>query len=1385
MAISDAQKVDYLLKKIGYGISKTDTSTNKSPANESVASPLLLRGDNLYAQSDQISVVGTLPSSNSSVVTVYRDSLSSAVLAVNDGTAATNRTWKTNLTDWIGPEFGSGYAVKVYTGTVQTAANASSGTSLPVDGSGNNDSWFFDYQSGVLNFADTNVPSSIAAQVWVVGARYTGQKGVNSLLGATTVSTANVSLYDNVTAYTTNQTFYPQFSNISTTGNSQTGVSSSFGFNPSTGTITATVVNAAHNGSIGATTPNTAVFTTATTGGLQAVAIGNATPGTGAFTTLTASGATTVTSSTASTSTGSGALVVTGGTGIGGNLYVGGITALNGNVTIGGNLTVTGNSVSIGASTLSIQDPIISLNTPSDLTPLTVLTTSDIGVKMHYYDTSDQHAFLGRAVDTGYLEWYARGNDTANVFTGTVYGTVKTGGLWLNNTTVATGTTSGTAGALYVAGGAGIAGNVYIGSGLQATAIGNVTPGSGAFTTASTTGNLTVGGNIAVTGNIVPSANITYSLGTSSSRFKDIWLSGQTEYLGGAVIGEDASGNLTLTASGGNRISIVNTAANSVVMTGNVVAPYHLGNIVGTIGTISVATIGGLQAQAIGNVTPGTGVFTTGTFNTATTGGLQAVAIGNVTPGSGAFTTVTTSSTITSTGNIVAQSGTASTSSTTGALVVNGGAGITGNINAGISSSIHILQGNLLIGLGSPASADTPFTINQNSDTPILAPNAISHVSVVTGKPGFYGIDTFGTFGTGFTGGFLTRRARGTSTSPTAVQIGDYLGQISFRGYGATGYTSGVLPSGLRVGATDNFTDSAQGTFLELLTVPAGTTSASPVVFVEHNGNVVLNSTTQSTGAVTGALVVKGGVGIGANLNVTGNLTVNGGGTSVFLSNVDVQTTLYGRGVYDNGTRVASTSGGPGNVSIVGGNVTLPLTGPGAVQTGSGSQVPVITTDAYGRISSITTALVSTAVANTALYASTTQYTTNQTFYPMFSNLSTTGNTTHGVATTITFNPGTGALGTTLLNTSGVITSSGNIVAASGTNSTSATTGAITIAGNGGLGVTGNAFFGNSVTINSTQTAGQDFIVRGKNSSTTLWVRPSATYDQVLIGGNATPSTFYSGAALQINTTDSLLLPVGSTAQRPSGAGFTDTTGMLRYSTTTGAIEWYTGSAWQSASTQFTLISDDQFNGDGSTVAFTMGAASTTSAAIVSINGVIQIPTLAYSCSSTTLTFTEAPASGDVIDVRRLTTTQSVTSIASTNGYMQFVTDNSGAYVYIGSAGSTATTYWDTAGAKVSALANTAVASANTATTIDTMATGTYRSAKYIIQATNGANYQVMEALMISNGTTATVLAYGTVQTNGNLGVVTATQSGSDALLQFVAANSSTNVRITKDYLLI
>ena len=191
MAISETQKVDYLWKKLAYGLSKTDTNANKRATNESIASPLLLSGENVWSQSNLIPA--TIPGSSSGVVTVYPTSSPDETTA--DTSATTNRTWKTGLTDWISPEFGSTYLVKVYIHTAgQSGSAASSGTQVFGAGSGNDDEWFFDYQSGILHFIGTNLPSGISGKsVYVSGARYTGIKGVAVPGAGATFTTLSVS----------------------------------------------------------------------------------------------------------------------------------------------------------------------------------------------------------------------------------------------------------------------------------------------------------------------------------------------------------------------------------------------------------------------------------------------------------------------------------------------------------------------------------------------------------------------------------------------------------------------------------------------------------------------------------------------------------------------------------------------------------------------------------------------------------------------------------------------------------------------------------------------------------------------------------------------------------------------------------------------------------------------------------------------------------------------------------------------------------------------------------------------------------------------------------------------------------------------------------------
>ena len=51
MAVSNDQIIDLLYKQ-AFGVTKTDTETNKSPSNESIPSPLLNRGDTAWTQAD-------------------------------------------------------------------------------------------------------------------------------------------------------------------------------------------------------------------------------------------------------------------------------------------------------------------------------------------------------------------------------------------------------------------------------------------------------------------------------------------------------------------------------------------------------------------------------------------------------------------------------------------------------------------------------------------------------------------------------------------------------------------------------------------------------------------------------------------------------------------------------------------------------------------------------------------------------------------------------------------------------------------------------------------------------------------------------------------------------------------------------------------------------------------------------------------------------------------------------------------------------------------------------------------------------------------------------------------------------------------------------------
>lgn len=110
-----------------------------------------------------------------------------------------------------------------------------------------------------------------------------------------------------------------------------------------------------------------------------------------------------------------------------------------------------------------------------------------------------------------------------------------------------------------------------------------------------------------------------------------------------------------------------------------------------------------------------------------------------------------------------------------------------------------------------------------------------------------------------------------------------------------------------------------------------------------------------------------------------------------------------------------------------------------------------------------------------------------------------------------------------------------------------------------------------------------------------------------------------------------IVMPTGSTAQRPSTA----INGTFRYNTDTGKFELYQNGSWINPTSRGKVtITKDTFTGDGSTLNYTLSQVPNDANGIqVLIGNVHQNPGVAYTVSTSTLSFTSAPNLGQTIEV--------------------------------------------------------------------------------------------------------------------------------------------------------
>ena len=294
-------------------------------------------------------------------------------------------------------------------------------------------------------------------------------------------------------------------------------------------------------------------------------------------------------------------------------------------------------------------------------------------------------------------------------------------------------------------------------------------------------------------------------------------------------------------------------------------------------------------------------------------------------------------------------------------------------------------------------------------------------------------------------------------------------------------------------------------------------------------------------------------------------------------------------------------------------------------------------------------------------------------------------------------------------------------------------------------------------------------------------------------GANANVNINPTGSGIvAINSNSALLLPVGTSSNYP----VTPISGMVRWNSTLGYLEVYTGIKWEAVGIEggTTAVISDVFNtGDGNNTQFILSQNNTTSGALVSVNGVLQLPTTSYIISGNVITFNEAPLSTDIIEVRQYVPSTTVGQILNGNAEIQTVYINGIATSQFINDGLTTLTV-DSANVNVlntlqvskPIVANVSNTAVNSSTVlINSFLPTLYRTAKYIINASNyGSNYfQSSEALVVHNGSTANISVYANTTVGTSIFTLSANIYNSNVSLWATTTTNGNNIKVSATYI--
>ena len=619
-----------------------------------------------------------------------------------------------------------------------------------------------------------------------------------------------------------------------------------------------------------------------------------------------------ISSSTASTSSITGALTVTGGVGMGGNLYIGSTTesilTTNGSIVVSGGMGIAkninmGGNLKIGAGSIS-----------TDLSSGSIIVSGGAAI------TGNLN--IGGARTVIYSTESSISSTTGAL---TISGGLGMGGnLYVGSTQESSSTTIG---AIVVSGGMGIAKNTNIG--------GDVKMGRNSTSFDLSSGSIIVSGGAAITGNvnIGGARTVIYSTAASTSS-----TTGALTISGGLGMG----GNLYV----GSTQESSSTSIGSLVVSGG-------------MGIAKNTNIGG---NLIVNKTEESTTTTNGSFVTYGGAGIG----GKLNIG----------------GNTKINASSASISTDTGALVVTGGVGMGGNLYvggiltcAGLSSTIFNSPNNVLTTTNTPAYyllgrlSGKNFKLEIISGANATITNTQAEIYTISGI-----ISTDGSLSASYyTNGqnlvidniYFNKIGSGSgSTYDIYIRTTtNYAIQCHFNVYNINGNWT-VNPT-LNTPIISGTVTALTATWITLenylrITSPATSTSSNNGAFVVVGGvgiggNVNIGSSAISTDLSSGSFITKGGAAIAGNVNIggartviystnpstsstTGALTISGGlgmGGNLYVgSTQESDSTTNGSLVVSGGVGIAKNANIGGDVKMGRNSISTNLSSGSLIVTG-------------------------------------------------------------------------------------------------------------------------------------------------------------------------------------------------------------------------------------------------------------------------------------------------------------------------------------------------------------------------------------------------------------------------------------------------------------------